>query len=537
MRACAPRPSARAFFPGPASLPPPRACAPAGRNSATRPPREGGRARARGKGGGARAPVGSVWLPQRQFRRSRSRRGPARSSSPLPRPLPPGRMRRRSASVGFGCVVAAEHSCEARESEPGGEGWSLHGGEPEEPPPLPTPPPQPPPPPPRRPPPGADGLVRSRRGGTRTSGRRLTAQHGPGNQAPLGGQLTGECAGREDHRAFQTVSDTRPGAALASRAPLPALARCRPLPCAELVRGPGPDPRTGAGAARLPGRPSARVAALGLGGAGAAVVLCLPEEEEEAVARPPRRRRREGALALARRRWGRVLASRCPAPQPCPAPPARHGRLRSPADARKCLAPRAFRASGQVTQKQTSWWVMSEHLGTGKTLDSRDLSRKVPRLRDHRDVAVAQVLVLRGRAERGWCLKMSWCARFGPFSLPSASGRRPRRPVAAGASEAGPPQAVGSPPHAGVGSRGQGHRGRLRRVLFPSRPEFFHQWLGKGCKPFQIRRRIFFKKSKTAQDIFFLSVKCKNECCSQYVLLVHQHLALVSFVKCVRTVT
>lgn len=381
MRACAPRPSARAFFPGPASLPPPRACAPAGRNSATRPPREGGRARARGKGGGARAPVGSVWLPQRQFRRSRSRRGPARSSSPLPRPLPPGRMRRRSASVGFGCVVAAEHSCEARESEPGGEGWSLHGGEPEEPPPLPTPPPQPPPPPPRRPPPGADGLVRSRRGGTRTSGRRLTAQHGPGNQAPLGGQLTGECAGREDHRAFQTVSDTRPGAALASRAPLPALARCRPLPCAELVRGPGPDPRTGAGAARLPGRPSARVAALGLGGAGAAVVLCLPEEEEEAVARPPRRRRREGALALARRRWGRVLASRCPAPQPCPAPPARHGRLRSPADARKCLAPRAFRASGQVTQKQTSWWVMSEHLGTGKTLDSRDLSRKVPRLR------------------------------------------------------------------------------------------------------------------------------------------------------------
>lgn len=129
--------------------------------------------------------------------------------APPPRSPPPplpGRMRLRSARVGFGCVVAAERSCEARESEPGGEGWSLHGGEPEEPPPLPTPPPQPPPPPPpRRPPPGADGLVRSRRGGTRTSGRQHTAQHGPGNQAPLGGQLTGECAGREDHRAFQTI--------------------------------------------------------------------------------------------------------------------------------------------------------------------------------------------------------------------------------------------------------------------------------------------------------------------------------------------
>lgn len=129
-------------------------------------------------------------------------------------------MRRRSARVGFGCVVAAERSCEARESEPGGEGWSLHRGEPEEPPPLPTPPPQPPPPPPRRPPPCADGRVRSRRRGASHRGRRHTAQHGPGNQAPLGGKLTGERAGREDHRAFQTVSDTRPGAALAPRAPL-----------------------------------------------------------------------------------------------------------------------------------------------------------------------------------------------------------------------------------------------------------------------------------------------------------------------------
>lgn len=129
-------------------------------------------------------------------------------------------MRRRSARVGFGCLVAAERSCEARESEPGGEGWSLHRGEPEEPPPLPTPPPQPPPPPPRRPPPCADGRVRSRRGGASHRGRRHTAQHGPGNQAPLGGKLTGERAGREDHRAFQTVSDTRPGAALAPRAPL-----------------------------------------------------------------------------------------------------------------------------------------------------------------------------------------------------------------------------------------------------------------------------------------------------------------------------
>lgn len=196
----------RASVPFRLCVPPsPRACAPAGRNSASRPRRAGGRARTRGEGGGPRAPVGSVRLPQRQLRRSRCRPGPARPSSPLPRPPPPGRMRRRSARVGFGCVVAAERSCEARESEPGGEGWSLHGGEPEEPPPLPTPPPQPPPPPPRRPPPGADGLVRSRRGRTRTSGRRHTAQHGPGNQASLGGQLTGECAGREDHRAFQTI--------------------------------------------------------------------------------------------------------------------------------------------------------------------------------------------------------------------------------------------------------------------------------------------------------------------------------------------
>lgn len=184
-------------------------------------------------------------------------------------------MRRRSARVGFGCVVAAERSCEPGESEPGGEGWSLHGGEPEEPPPLPTPPPQPPPPPPRRPPPGADGLPRSRRGRTRTSGRRHTAQHGPGNQAPLGGQLTGERAGGEDHRAFQTVSDARPGAALPPRAPPPAPARCRPL----LVRGTGEgtwagltDGRGSRGCPPL----SAGVAASGLGGAGAAAASSLP---------------------------------------------------------------------------------------------------------------------------------------------------------------------------------------------------------------------------------------------------------------------
>lgn len=230
-------------------------------------------------------------------------------------------MRRRSARVGFGCVVAAEPSCEARESEPGGEGWSLHGGEPEEPPPLPTPPPQPPPPPPRRPPPGADGLVRSRRGGTRTSGRRHTAQHGPGNQTPLGGQLTRECAGREDHRALQTVSDTRPRAALSPRTLMPLRPVARPSPCAELVRGPGPDPRTGAGSARLPGRRSARVAALGLGGgrAGPAASVPLPDKEA-AVARPLRSRLREGALRLARRRWGRVLARRCPGSKRLPAP-------------------------------------------------------------------------------------------------------------------------------------------------------------------------------------------------------------------------
>lgn len=207
-------------------------------------------------------------------------------------------MRRRSSRVGFGCVVAAERSCEARESEPGGEGWSLQGGEPEEPPPLPTPPPQPPPPPPpRRPPPGADGLLRSRRGGTRTSGRRHAAQHGPGNQAPLGGQLTRECAGREDHRAFQTVSDTRPGAALSPRAPLPAPARCRPLPVRRTGEGTRARPTDGAGSARLPGCPSTGVAALGPGRAGAAAALSLPNEED-AVFRPPRSRRREGALTL-----------------------------------------------------------------------------------------------------------------------------------------------------------------------------------------------------------------------------------------------
>ena len=257
--------------------------------------------------------MGSVRLPQRQLHRSRCRPGPARPSSPLPRPPLPGRMRLRSARVGFGCVVAAERSCEARESEPGGEGWSLHGGEPEEPPPLPTPPPQPPPPPPppRRPPPGADGLVRSRRGGTRTSGRQHTAQHGPGNQAPLGGQLTGECAGREDHRAFQTVSDTRPGAALSPRAPLPTPARCRPLP----VRGTGegtrarPTDRCGGRAAAWP--PLCPRRGVGPRRSGPAPTLSLPNKEA-AVARPQRSRRREGVLRLASRRWGRVLARRCP---------------------------------------------------------------------------------------------------------------------------------------------------------------------------------------------------------------------------------
>ncbi|XP_069859992.1 msx2-interacting protein-like isoform X2 [Dipodomys merriami] len=165
-------------------------------------------------------------------------------------------MRRRSARVGFGCVVAAERSCEARESEPGGEGWSLHGGEPEEPPPLPTPPPQPPPPPPRRPPPGADGRVRSRRGGVSHRGRRRAAQHGAGNQAPLGGQLTGERAGGEDHRTFQTVSDTRPGAALAPRAPLPLRPVAGPSPCAELARRSRPP--TPSGGAAPPGCPDRR---------------------------------------------------------------------------------------------------------------------------------------------------------------------------------------------------------------------------------------------------------------------------------------
>lgn len=91
--------------------------------------------------------------------------------------------------------------------------------------------------------------------------------------------------------------------------------RCRlrpvagPSPCAELVRVPGPDPRKGAGSARLPGRPSAGVAALGLGSAGAAAALCLPCEE--AVAWPPRSRRRESASLRGTGR-SRVLAYLCP---------------------------------------------------------------------------------------------------------------------------------------------------------------------------------------------------------------------------------
>lgn len=48
--------------------------------------RSGGRARARVEGGGPRAPVGSVRLPQRQLHRSLCRPGPARPSSPLPPP-------------------------------------------------------------------------------------------------------------------------------------------------------------------------------------------------------------------------------------------------------------------------------------------------------------------------------------------------------------------------------------------------------------------------------------------------------------------
>lgn len=86
------------------------------------------------------------------------------------------------------------------------------------------------------------------------------------------------------------------------RAPLPAPTRCRPL----LVRGTGEGtrarPTDGCGVARMPGRLSAGVAALGLGGAGAAAALSLPNKEE-AVPRPPRSRRREGALTLARQRW------------------------------------------------------------------------------------------------------------------------------------------------------------------------------------------------------------------------------------------
>lgn len=117
--------------------------------------------------------------------------------------------------------------------------------------------------------------------------------------------------------------------------------RCRlrpvagPSPCAELVRVPGPDPRKGAGSARLPGRPSAGVAALGLGRAGAAAALCLPCEE--AGARPPRRRRRESECLTARQRWGRAslvpppwlpaptrqnLAAAGRGPEPSPDPPA-----------------------------------------------------------------------------------------------------------------------------------------------------------------------------------------------------------------------
>lgn len=282
-------------------------------------------------------------------------------------------MRRRSARVGFGCVVAAERSCEARESEPGGEGWSLHEGEPEEPPPLPTPPPQPPPPPPRHPPPGADGLVRSRRGGASSGGRRHAAQHGPGNQAPLGGQLTRERAGREDHRAFQTVSDTRPAAALAPRAPLLGPARCRPLP--ERGAGeedPGPDPRalwTSSAA-----RPASRRWASGVGGAGGRAAPPsksprgpggrVPDEGggrgSASTQLAPRGCPRVGPGAGGSRagRRGRVLA-RCARPGAAGTrarPTARSGAAtpsRS-AGARQCLTSGGFRAKGKAVRKQKS---------------------------------------------------------------------------------------------------------------------------------------------------------------------------------------
>lgn len=272
-------------------------------------------------------------------------------------------MRRRSARVGFGCVVAAERSCEPGESEPGGEGWSLHGGEPEEPPPLPTPPPQPPPPPPRRPPPGADGLPRSRRGRTRTSGRRHTAQHGPGNQAPLGGQLTGERAGGEDHRAFQTVSDARPGAALPPRAPPPAPARCRPL----LVRGTGEGTwaglTDGRGSRGCPSRPASRRRA----SAGRARLLPRPFPEgggcRSASAKPaPGRCPRAGRAAA-----GRALACGCPGSERRPGPESSRppARTASPgarsqprsADARQCR--RGLCAKGQVPQAREPRWVVS----------------------------------------------------------------------------------------------------------------------------------------------------------------------------------
>lgn len=70
----------------------------------------------------------------------------------------------------------------------------------------------------------------------------------------MGGQLTGECAGREDHRAFQTVSDTGPGPRLllGHRCPL------RPVAGPSPVRGTGegtrarPTDRCGGRAAAWP---------------------------------------------------------------------------------------------------------------------------------------------------------------------------------------------------------------------------------------------------------------------------------------------
>lgn len=92
---------------------------------------------------------------------------------------------------------------------------------------------------------------------------------------------------------------------------------------------------------------------------------------------------------------------------------------------------------------------MSEHLGTGKTLDSRYLSRNVYRPRNYMEMADT-VLGFAGLG-RGWCLKIS-CVSVSALHLPSFSlgGRWMRRLVGTGACNGRSPQVARSPPRTGA---------------------------------------------------------------------------------------